>query len=81
MELRGTQYGEVVLSQIVSPHVLTSFTRTGATAWGWRDPRIREQFKLTLDSHKKCDSFKKALDKSAGRKSLLGFIQNFWAWY
>ena len=58
LELRGTQYGEVVLSQIVSPDVLASFTRMGATAWGWRDPRMREQLKLTLDSHEKCDSFK-----------------------
>ena len=58
LELRGTQYGEVSLSQLVTPEVLASFTRTGATTWGWRDPRMREQFKLTLDSHKKCDSFK-----------------------
>ena len=61
--------------------VLASFTRLGVTAWGWRDLRMKEQFQLTLDSQESCEEFKKALDESAGKNSLLGFIQNFWAWY
>ena len=81
MELRGTQYGEVVLSQIVSPHVLTSFTRTGATAWGWRDPRLREQFELTLDTELDWDRFKAAMDDLSRKKSLQGFFQNLSGWY
>ena len=73
LKLRGTQYGEVVLSQLATPEVLMSFIRMGAMTWGWRDPRMREKFQLTLDSHEKCEDFKKALDKSALRKYLLGF--------
>ena len=25
-------------------------SRSGVKAWGWRDPRMKEQFQLTLDS-------------------------------
>ena len=81
MELRGAKYGEVSLSQLVSPEVLGRFTRSGAMAWSWRDLRMREQFQLTLDTQPECDTFKKALDESSGKKSLLGFIQTFSAWY
>ena len=81
LELRGAQYGEICLSQLLNPGVLASFTRSGVTAWGWRDPRMKEQFQLTFDSQESCDLFKKALDETAGKNSLLGFIQNFWAWY
>ena len=39
LELRGTQYGEVVLSQIISPDVLASFTRTGGHSLGVEGPK------------------------------------------
>ena len=60
LEMRGAQYGEVCLSQLLSPVVLASFTRSGATAWRWRDPRMREEFQLTLDIEVDSDRFRKA---------------------
>ena len=80
LELRGAQYGEVCLSQPLSPEVLSGFTRAGATDWRWRDPRMREQLQLSLDTQLDCEGFKRALDDSVGRKSLFGFIQNFYVW-
>ena len=80
LELRGAQYGEVCLSQPLSPEVLSGFTRAGATDWRWRDPRMREQLQLRLDTQLDCEGFKRALDDSVGRKSLFGFIQNFYVW-
>ena len=80
LELRRSQYGEVCLSQLVSPEVLASFTRSGPTAWRWRDPRIREQFQLELFTKLNCDSFKRALEKLARNKSLFGFFQKILYW-
>ena len=76
LELRGS----VCLSQLVSPEVLASFTRSGPTAWRWRDPRMREQFQLELFTKLNCDGFKRALDKSARNKSLFGFFQKILYW-
>lgn len=80
LELRGAQYGEVCLSQLVSPEVLASFSRSAASAWSWRDPRMREQFQLTLDTELDCEGFKRALDESAGNKSLFGFFHKILYW-
>ena len=81
LEMRGTQYGEVCLSQLLSQQVLNCFVKTGATAWRWRDPRMREQYQLTLDTQRDSEKFKKKLDENSGTRTLLGFIQNFSAWY
>ena len=43
LEMRGAQYGEVCLSQRLSPEVEATLSKSGATAWKWRDPRLREQ--------------------------------------
>ena len=77
LELRGAQYGEVCLSQQLSQKVLATFSKSGATAWRWKDPRLREQFQITLDNEPDCDRFKEALDESSGKKSLFG-IQFFY---
>ena len=77
LELRGAQYGEVCLSQQLSQQVLATFSKSGATAWRWKDPRLREQFQITLDNEPDCDRFKEALDESSGKKSLFG-IQFFY---
>ena len=79
LELRGAQYGEVCLSQPLSPEVLSGFTRAGATDWMWRDPRMREQLQLSLDSQLDCEGFKRALDETASRNSFSGFMRN-WSW-
>ena len=81
LEMRGTQYGEVCLSQLLSQQVLNCFVKSGATAWRWRDPRMREQYQLTLDTQRDSEKFKKKLDENSGTRTLLGFIQNFSAWY
>ena len=73
LELRGS----VCLSQLVSPEVLASFTRSGPLAWRWKDPRMREQFQLELFTELDCDDFKRALD---GNKSLFGFSQKILYW-
>ena len=61
LELRGAQYSEVCLSQLLSPQVQATFSKSGATAWRWRDPRLREQFELTLDTELDWDRFKAAM--------------------
>ena len=67
--MRGAQHREVCLSQPLTPKVKASFTRSGATAWRWRDARMREELELSLNTELEADSFKKDLDDSPGRKS------------
>ena len=81
LELRGAQYSEVCLSQLLSPQVQATFSKSGATAWRWRDPRLREQFELTLDTELDWDRFKAAMDDLSRKKSLQGFFQNLSGWY
>ena len=38
---------------------MASFTRLGAMAWRWRDPRMREELELSLNTELEADGFKK----------------------
>ena len=80
LELRGAQYSEVCLSQLVTPGVLASFTRSGPMAWRWKDPRMKEQFQLELLTELDCDDCKRALDELARNKSLFRFFQKILYW-
>ena len=81
LEMRGEKYGEVCLSQRLSPEVQATLSKSGTTAWRWKDPRLREQFELNLDTELDRDRFKVALDDSSGKKSVFGFFKNISAWY
>ena len=68
------------LSQLVTPEVMATFTRSGPMAWSWKDPRMKEQFQLELLTELDCDDCKRALDEFAGNKSLFGFFQKNLYW-
>ena len=51
-----------LLSQQLSQQVLATFSKSGATAWRWKDPRLREQFQIMLHNEPDWDRFTEAPD-------------------